>query len=104
MFQNFHGKKKPRGQGVVRVSDLFKKYTHVLKAPQEVVVTAFIEVVKDLFQITLNPDQCTYSVASRTLTVRASGMLKTEIVLQKAEVINHLKARLGEQSAPKEIL
>ena len=104
MFQNFHGKKKPRGQGIVRVSDLFKKYTQVLKAPQGVVVTAFIEVVKDLLETTLTPDQCTYSVATKTLVVRASGMLKTEIILQKKNIIDHLKGRLGEKSAPQEIL
>ncbi len=104
MLQNFHEKKKQRGQGIVRVSELFKKYTAVLKAPQGVVVDAFIEVVKDLFQITLRKDQCTYSLATKTLVVRTSGMLKTEIVLQKKTIIDHLKGRLGEKSAPKEIL
>ncbi len=104
MFKNSYEKKKQRGQGVVHVGDLFKKYTKILKAPQGVVVTEFIEVVSDLFDITLTKDQCTYSTTSKTLTLRASGMLKTEILMQKKEVLNHLKARLGEKSAPQEIL
>ncbi len=39
--------KRRRGGGIVKLSDLFKKYTDVLKAPQGTVVKQFIEVVQE---------------------------------------------------------
>ena len=96
--------KKKRGGGIVKISDLFKKYTDVLKAPQKTVVKNFIEVIQDLFGVTLRPDQCAYSVTSRTLSLRISGMLKTEIILQKKKVLEHMEQRLGEKNRLREIL
>lgn len=97
--------KRKRGtDGIVKISDLFKKYTHILKAPQGTVIKNFIEVIQELFGITLRPDQCAYSVASRTLTVRISGTLKTEITLQKKKILSEMEGRLGEKSTIKEIL
>ncbi len=95
---------KKRGQGIVKISDLFKKYTDVLKAPQGTVVKNFIEVVQDLFGITLRADQCSYSVVSQTLSLRISGTLKTEILLQKKKIIQEMSDRLGEKNKLKEIL
>lgn len=102
MERNYSNKRG--GKGIVKISDLFKKYTDVLKAPQKTVVKNFIEVVQDLFGVTLRPDQCAYSVASRTLSLRISGMLKTEIILQKKKVLEHMEHRLGEKNGLREIL
>ena len=102
MERNYSNKRG--GKGNVKISDLFKKYTNVLKAPQGTVVKNFIEVIEDLFNVTLRADQCSYSVASRTLSLRISGTLKTEIMLQKKKVIQHMTQRLGEKSSLKEIL
>ena len=96
--------KKKRGGGIVKISDLFKKYTDVLKAPQGTVVKNFIEVIQEMFGITLRPDQCAYSVATQTLTLRISGTLKTEIVLQKKKIIAEMVEKLGEKNKLKEIL
>ncbi len=96
--------KKKRGQGVTHVSDLFKKYTQILRAPQGSVVNAFIEVVGEMFGFTLKKEQCTFQVASRTLVVHLPGAVKSEVLLQKKKILNTLTERLGEKSAPKEIL
>jgi len=96
--------KNQRGQGIVRISDLFKKYTDTLKAPQKTVVKTFIAVVKDLFGVMLREDQCTFSVASRTLSVRVSGPLKSEIMLHKKKILELVVVELGEKSAIHEIL
>ncbi len=58
---NSDRKKKQRGNGIIKVADLFSKYKQILKAPQGSVVTAFIEVIEDLFHITLEKHQCAYS-------------------------------------------
>lgn len=95
---------KRGGKGNVKISELFKKYTDVLKAPQGTVIKNFIEVIEDVFNVTLRADQCSYSVASRTLTLRISGMLKTEILLKKKYVLEHMNHRLGKKNELREIL
>ncbi len=86
---------------IKKVSDLFEKYKRVLKAPQGVVVDAFIEVVSDLVGIEIPKDRISYTIHNKTLTMRISGPLKTEILLKKKEILLHMKGRLGEKNAPK---
>jgi protoporphyrinogen oxidase len=104
MPSNQNNNKKQRGQGIVRVSNLFDKYKKTLRAPQKTVINTFIEVVQELYGMTVRPDQCAYSPQSQTLTLRASGMLKTEVRLGKKHIINYMREKLGEKNAPKEIL
>jgi hypothetical protein len=96
--------KKVRGKGIIKVSDLFLKYKQILKAPQGSVVSAFIEVVEDMFHITLKKHQCSYSPQTKTLSLQTSGMIKSEILLQKKKILTHMAEKLGEKSTPKEIL
>ncbi len=97
--------KRKRGtDGIVKISNLFQKYATILKAPQGTVIKNFIEVIQEIFGVTLRPDQCAYSVTSRTLTVRISGTIKTEITLQKKKIFSMMEERLGEKSTIKEIL
>jgi hypothetical protein len=95
--------RKGRGE-ITKLSTLFEKYKKILKAPQGVVVDCFQEVVSELIKLDIPKEQITYSVHSKTLSVRVSGPLKTEIRMRKKEILTHMKGRLGEQSAPKEIL
>ena len=101
---NLNDKTKQRGQGIKKVSDLFLKYKNTLRAPQGSVIAAFIVVVDDLFSVALTRSQCSYSLSSRTLSVKVSGMIKSEITLKKKEILMRMVDILGEKSAPKEIL
>ncbi|MFT5849391.1 MAG: hypothetical protein ACI9H6_000198 [Patiriisocius sp.] len=93
-----------RGEGVKPISSLFEKYKKVLRAPQGIVVDAFIEVVADLIGIEIPKERIVYKVNSKTLSVSVSGPLKTEIILKKKEILTHLKGRLGGNSVPKNIM
>ena len=95
---------KKRGEGIVKVSDLFQKYRDTLTAPQKTVTKTFVDVVEDLFGAKITTEQCSYSVASRTLVLRISGPLKSEILMQKDEVLAHMRGRLGEKNCPQSIL
>lgn len=95
--------RKGRGE-ITKLSTLFEKYKKTLKAPQGVITDCFIEVVSELVKIDIPKESLKYSVHTRTLSVRVSGPLKSEIQLRKKEILNHMKGRLGEQSAPLEIL
>ncbi len=105
-IMNFNSdrKKKQRGNGIIKVSDLFSKYKQILKAPQGSFVTAFIEVVDEIFHIKLQKNQCSYSPQTKTLSLRGSGMIKSEILLQKKKILSGMVEKLGEKSSPKEIL
>lgn len=93
-----------RGQGIVHVSDLFKKYTQTLHAPQGIVITAFIVAVEEVCGATLTKKHCLYNPNTRTLTVQASGMIKTEITLHKKDILRMMRDTIGEKNLPKDIL
>lgn len=96
--------KKKRGEGITHVSKLFEKYTKALCAPQGTVVKEFIELVNDLYGIQIKTEQCVYSVYTKTIKLSVSGMIKTELLLRKKEILTHMKGRLGEKNAPQEII
>jgi len=93
-----------KGSGEIKkLSDLFEKYRNTLKAPQKTVVSAFCEVVEDVLGVTVDQKKVSYTPHNRTLTLSVGGPLKSEILLHKEEILTHLKGRLGEQGAPKEM-
>ncbi len=95
---------KKRGTGIVRLSSLFEKYQRTLQAPQGSVVQACITAVEEVLGITLTKKQCMYNPATKTITIHASGILKTEVLFAKKKILEHIKAQIGEKSVPKEIL
>ena len=103
MFKNTPPKPQRKGRRgeITKVSDLFEKYKLVLKAPQGTVVKEFVEVVQDLLGIKIDRKYIKYSVSTKTISLTAPSALKQEIALHKDEIVIHLKARLGEKSAPK---
>ncbi len=103
-FSEYDKKKKPRGQGIKKVSDLFAKYKKQLHAPEGVVLDACIGVIEDLFSLTLEKNQCSFSPRTKTLTLRIPGPLKSEILLRKKEVLTHIRGRVPGSTYPEEIL
>lgn len=95
--------RKGRGE-ITKLSTLFEKYKNILKAPQGVVIDSFREIISELISLDIPKDKISYSVHNRILSVRVAGPLKSEIQLRKKEIITHLKGRLGEHSAPTDIL
>lgn len=95
--------RKSRGE-ITKLSTLFEKYKKILKAPQGSVVSSFCELVFELMTIEIEKTSVTYNVHTRVLHLKVSGPLKSEIKIRKNELLSHLKGRLGEQNAPKEIL
>lgn len=88
----------------VNIKTLFDTYKKRFRAPQKTVIKTFQEVAKDLLGVEIDQKNCEYSVSSKTLQIILSGPIKTEILIRKEEIITHMKGRLGEKSAPKEIL
>lgn len=93
-----------RGEGIKPLNNLFDKYKKILKAPQGSVVQAFCEVVEDVLSISITPEQVSYSVHNKTVSLQTPGAIKNEIKLHERDLLNHMKGRLGEKSAPSKIL
>ena len=96
---------KKRGRGIISVSSLFEKYKKTLRAPERSVVEALITAVEGMIpNASITSGQCAYNPRTRTLVLRVGGPLKTEILLNKVEVLSQMEKLLGAQNTPKEIL
>lgn len=95
---------KRRGGEVTAIKDLFSKYKTLLVAPQKTVELELIRVVGECIGITLKESQVSYTVGNRTLSLVVSGMIKQEIKIRSAEILQELKKRLGQKNAPLTIL
>jgi hypothetical protein len=96
--------KRPTGGGIKQVGDLFAKYQKILKPPQASVEKEFVVVVKELVGVTLQAEQVTYKVATRTIGLTAPGVIKTEIRFKQQQVLEELTRRLGEGNQPTAIV
>ena len=87
-----------------KISDLFAKYKNTLQAPEKTVIDCFREVVEDVVGLSIPPQAVKYAVHSQTLSVNVRGVFKSEIQLHKKEILTHMKGRIGEKNAPKNII
>ena len=90
---------KRRGE-IIAVRDLFAKYRTNLQAPQKTIELEVIRLVGEMYQITLTEKQVSYTVKSRTVAFLVPSVLKQELKKYYPEILNELKTRLGEKSAP----
>ncbi len=94
---------KRRGE-IVAVRDLFEKYRKTLQAPQKTVEIESIRVVGELFNVKLTEQQVKYTVATKTLYISASSLIKQELKFQHEVILKELKKRLGLKNSPQCIL
>jgi hypothetical protein len=85
------------------VQNLLGTYKHRLRPPQKVVVDEVIGVIEDLFTVTVPVDRVQYKPNEKCVYLNLSGVLKTEILLQKKEVLAHIQGRLGVGQSPTDI-
>ena len=94
-------KQKP---GIKPISQLFGKYKTILIPPKNSVIQVTCEVISDLLDIKINKQQIDYQTQERLIFLKFGGVLRSEIKLNKSEIIRHLKGRLGEKRAPVDIV
>ncbi len=105
MLPKSGNRKKQRGEGIVRAGALFEKYKKILRAPERSVVDAFITAVAGgVPNIHITQNQCVYNPRTRTLTLKMSGPLRTEILINKREILSKMQDVLGPQNTPREIV
>jgi hypothetical protein len=85
------------------INTLFDQYKQRLRPPQKVVVDEVVGVLEDIFTVTLESSQVEYKPYEKCIYLRVSGVLKTEILLRKDEILAHIRGRLGVTQSPTDI-
>lgn len=87
-----------------QLGDLFEKYRTRIKAPQATVEKECAQVIQELTGYTVNSSQITYTVSTRTISIKAPSVLKSELKFHYASILQILETRLGVDGSPKTIL
>ena len=92
--------KKNPGDNIQQLGNLIERYKKILKPPQASVEKVAIDVIKERFGITLQPNQISYTVASKILAIKAPSLIRSELMRQSGEIKAELRNRLGEHNSP----
>ena len=85
------------------ISDLFLRYKTVIQPPQSSVINDFIIVCEEVTGYTITAEQCSYTVATKTIYLQTPSVLKSELLRQKPALLTQLTKKLGKH-APIEIV
>lgn len=96
-------KKDPR-LNTEQLGNLLLRYKKIFKPPQSSVVKEAIQVIFDVTGLSVAPHQLEYTVATKTLFIKAPSILKNEIKQHHSAIKETLTKRLGEGNAPTTIL
>lgn len=97
-------KKKPAQENGQQLGNLLARYKERFKPPQASVVKECVEVIGVVTGITLQQHQLTYTVSTRTITVQASSLIRSELKTHQQAITKALQERLGAHNAPKVII
>jgi hypothetical protein len=97
-------KKKPAELNGQQLGNLLARYKNHFKPPQASVVKECIEVIKSVSGIDLEQKHLIYTVSSRTLSVQASSLIRSELKTHQEAISFELQKRLGAHNAPKVII
>ena len=86
------------------IKDLFAVYRKRLRAPQKSVIKEVVVVVRGVVPVEVTEKYFSYNVHTRTVTIHAPSVLKTEILQRKKDILHQLQERLGQQNTPTTIL
>lgn len=90
--------------GPQSLQSLLERYRGLLRAPQESVIRAFVEVVAASEHMSIRPEQVSYNVRARIINLKFGGPQKTEILLKKGKLLNDLRDVLPLRDVPADIL
>lgn len=96
--------KKDPTENETQLGNLLERYKKLIKPPQASVEKEAIIVIKELTDITLLPQQLSYTVSTRTLSIKAPSVLRSELFQHRSRILEGLHLRLGAQNAPHTIL
>lgn len=86
-----------------QIGGLFERYKARIKAPQATVEKEFVQVVKDVAGFDIKFEQVVYTPNARTITLRVSSIMKSELKFKQQAIFQELENRLGKDGCPKVI-
>jgi hypothetical protein len=87
-----------------QLGDLFLKYKTHFKAPQASVEKECVAVIKEVSGFIITSDQVTYTVSTRTISLRVPSVFKSELRFHQQAILRELENRLGKDGCPKTLL
>ncbi len=82
------------------IGDLFAVYRTRLKPPQKTVEKAALAVIEGVTGIVIDDTDVVFTPSSRVLTLHIPSVIKNEILLSQAVILEKLRYELGSDRAP----
>jgi hypothetical protein len=96
-------KKKDPTENLSQLGNLLLRYKKKFKPPQASVEKVAIEVIAEVCGYTLLPHQIEYTVSTKTLTIKAPSLVRSELKTHTVRILQLLRERLLD-SAPTTLL
>ena len=87
-----------------KLSSLFERYQKILVPPQASVEKRVAEIICEITPLQIKPEQVSYSVGSKTISLKVPSVLKSELQHHKATILARLESEMGIKNSPKTIL
>lgn len=83
-----------------QISDLFSKYRDRIKPPQSSVEETCFEVISEFTKLPIKRENISYTVSTRTISIQASSLIKSELMFKSEAIKKQLQEKLGVSNAP----
>ena len=87
-----------------KLSSLFERYQKILVPPQASVEKRVAEIICEITPLTIKPEQVSYSVGSKTISLKVPSIIKSQLQHHKATILGRLESEMGIKNSPKTIL
>ena len=86
------------------VGSLFENFQKRFTPPQASVEKRVAEIVCEMTPLTITQEQVSYSVGSKTISLKVPSILKSELQHHKTAILGRLQEEMGVKNAPKVLL
>ena len=86
-----------------KLGTLFERYQKILVPPQASVEKRVAEIITTQTPLTITADQVSYSVPTKTISLKVPSVIKSELHRHKDTVLKQLESEMGIKNCPKVI-
>ena len=86
------------------VSSLLENFQKRFTPPQASVEKRVAEIICEITPLTIKPEQVSYSVGSKIISLKVPSIIKSELQHHKATILGRLESEMGIKNSPKTIL
>ncbi len=83
-----------------QIGSLFEIYRKRLRPPQASVEDVCFEVIKEVTKFQISREWIVYTVSTRTISIQAPSILKSELAFHYDEIKKQLRDKLGAAHSP----